>query len=160
MNDQEYEVQRGRLLALADRWVSAIGLGWWDIELAYARDDYEPTPNTKDTSIAQCKADWRYGHATITWNMPELPALSDEKLERCFVHELMHCFLSEARWRDGEDNDSLDHEERVATTLQKAFVWLRDGVLESPEKWRAPGAAVAVGEAPEGAGLVNPEPMA
>jgi hypothetical protein len=60
--------------------------------------------------------------------MPRVLELSDEDLERCVVHELVHVFLNEAR-ENGED--WLDHEERVASTLAQAFIWLRDHARES-----------------------------
>lgn len=134
MTDAEYEVQQARLLALADKWVKPLGLGWWDLDFAYARDDYEPpdslSPKERDRSLAYCNVDWRYGHATITWNMPRVAEQTDEKLERAFVHELAHIFLNEMRWARDGDADHLDHEERVATTLTKAILWLRDSLLE------------------------------
>lgn len=133
MNDSEYEAQRERLKALADKWVGPLGLGWWDLDFAYARDDYEPKhDNSRHDELANCRCDWRYGHAMITWNMPLAAEQSDEQLERAFVHELCHIFLNEMRWAREADTDGLDHEERVASTLTKAFLWLRDA-LEARE---------------------------
>lgn len=129
MDDAEFKRQKSRLLALSDKWVRPLGLAWWDIAYEYARDDYEAPPNASspDASLAKCAANWRYGHACITWNMPRVREIQDVELERCFVHELMHIFLSETR-ENGED--WLDHEERVASTLTKAFLWLRDSLTE------------------------------
>lgn len=107
-------------------------MGWYWIELAFARDDYEP-PNSrssKDHSLAHCSTDWRYGTACITWNMPLVREQSDDKLEMAFVHELMHIFVNEMRWTATNDGDSIDHEERVTSTLTKAFLWLRDALVE------------------------------
>jgi hypothetical protein len=138
MTDAEYE-------ALAEKWIDAIGLGWWEIDLVYARDDYEAEPRgDASRSLATCSADWRYGHACITWNMPEVKDTPDAKLETAFVHELMHIFLSEARWIDKDtpkEHDSLDHEERVASTLAKGFLWLRDAIVRDPAAWGHGGAA-------------------
>ena len=131
MNDTEYEIQRQRLLALSEKWIKPLGLGWWDIELVYARDDYVPPGTTaRDDSLANCAASWRYGQAVITWNMPKVSAETDKTLERAFIHELCHIFLNEMRWANANDADSLDHEERVASTLTKAFLWLRDSLTE------------------------------
>jgi hypothetical protein len=133
MNDEECERQKQRLRCLADKWVQSIGLGWWDIDMAYARDDYEapPAASSPDRSLAYCSADWRYGHACITWNLPMVRDTPDDKLERCFVHELMHIFLSETR---ETGDDWLAHEERVASTLTKAFLWLRDALTDGTEQ--------------------------
>lgn len=139
MTDAEYATQRDRTHALVTRWANALGLGWWEITNEWARDDYrEKARSTNDgaVSLATCRPDWRYAHAAITWNMPEIAELSDAKPEAVVVHELQHVFLHEARWRDGDDTDSVDHEERVATTLAKAFLWLRDAVLADPKAWR------------------------
>lgn len=136
MDDAEYEHQKQRLLALADKWVRPLGLGWWDIQYAYARDDYEPPKqaSSEDHSVAHCSADWRYGYACITWNMPLVREQDDEKLERIFVHELQHIFLHEMRWTADNSDDSIDHEERVASIYTKAFLWLRDALLEQQQQ--------------------------
>lgn len=129
MNDGEYEQQKERLRALAERWIKPLGLGWWQIDLIYARDDYElPAGSSSDRahSLAHCSCDWRYADASITWNMPLVKEQSDEELQRYFVHELGHIFVSEMRWARDNDHDGLDHEERVVTTLAKAFLWLRE----------------------------------
>lgn len=124
MTDAEFQAQRERIEPVAQRWIAALGLGFWSITLVWAREDYhESEPGTPRSSIARCKADWRYAHATITFNVPKFVDEDDDDLEGIVVHELMHVFLSEARWVDGEDSDSLDHEERVATMLAKAFRW-------------------------------------
>lgn len=140
MDDQEYARQKQRLLDLADKWIKPLGLGWWDISFEYARDDYVAPENASspDASLAKCAANWRYGHACITWNMPRVREIEDAELERCFVHELMHIFLSETR-ENGED--WLDHEERVASTLTKAFLWLRDSLAEGQPQTESPEAA-------------------
>ena len=131
MNDTEFEVQRQRLLALAEKWVGPLGLGWWLIDFEFARDDYvAPGTTARDDSLAKCVAHWRYGQAYITWNMPLVAQQKDEYLERAFVHELSHIFVNEMRWTAGNDADAVDHEERVCSTLTKAFLWLRDSLIE------------------------------
>ena len=136
MTDAEYETQRQRLLDLADKWIKPIGLGWYKIDHEYARDDYEPPDHkgtAKENSLAHCHTDWRYGTACITWNMPVVKEQNDADLETAYVHELSHIFLHEMRWTAGNEEDSLDHEERVASTLTKAFLWLRDSLVEAKD---------------------------
>ena len=129
MDDKEFEAQRQRLLALAEKWIGPLGLGWWDIEFAYHRDDYvAPGTTARDDSLGCCTASWRYGQAMIHWNMPKVAEQKDALMETAFVHELIHVFLNEMRWTAGNDADSLDHEERVASTLTKAFLGLRDSL--------------------------------
>jgi hypothetical protein len=107
--------------------VAALGLAWWDIEFAYERGSFEVDGEKAPSTVASCAANWRYGQAYIQFNMEQVAEQSDEKLERVFVHELMHIFLNETR---ENDDDWLDHEERVATTLTKAFLWLRDSLTQ------------------------------
>jgi hypothetical protein len=134
MNDHEFETQKARLLALSEEWIRVIGLGWWRITHSCDRsgedfaDSVRKEGGFRSQSVARCFPEWKYGIATIVWNMPELEHLDDEELERVFVHELMHIFLHETR--QSVDGDWLDHEERVATTLAKGFLWLRDHVRE------------------------------
>ena len=135
MNDAEYETQKARLLALLEAWVKPIGLGWWRVTLSYDRtgedfaDSIRKEGGFRSQSVARCYPEWRYGIATIVWNMPEVAHLDDEELESTFVHELMHIFLHETR--QSEDGDWLAHEERVATTLAKGFLWIRDAAREA-----------------------------
>lgn len=134
MTDAEYEAQRERVRPLFEKWVRALGLGWWELKLEFEREESAaPITGTQyhtgtwGTAFL-CNVDWRYSRGTITAYMPLLGSMSDEELERSVVHELCHVFLNEARTADKDD--WLDHEERVATTLTKAFLWLRDSVRE------------------------------
>ena len=67
-------------------------------------------------------ADWRYRSVEIDINVPSMSEQSDRDLDTYFVHELMHVFLNEMR----ANEDRVNHEERVATTLADAFIWIRD----------------------------------
>lgn len=133
MNDAEYEAQRARLQDLAERWCNNIGLGWWRITNSYDRtgEDFHDSVSVvggfRTGTVARCFPEWRYGIATIVWNMPEVETQDDEQLELVFVHELMHIFLHELR--GDEDGDHLDHEERVASTLAKGFIWARNAAV-------------------------------
>lgn len=132
MNDEEFEAQRQRLHVLAERWIKPIGLGWWNVEMTYVRTDFEIKGQPEPDTVGSTTSSWKYAHAHIRWNMPQVKEQTDDELERAFVHELMHIFLSETRM--GADHDDwLDHEERVASTLAKAFLWLRDSLQQEPE---------------------------
>jgi predicted SprT family Zn-dependent metalloprotease len=43
-----------------------------------------------------------------------------DSIEKIVVHELMHVFLNEMREK------GIDHEERVATMLSQAFLWVKE----------------------------------
>lgn len=141
MNDEEYEVQQARVQALFSKWVKPLGLGWWVITTEWVREYKNAEPkgkvfgtNERDVCL-NCSASWKYGTATIRCYLPLIADMSDTELEQSIVHELMHIMVNECRV-DGDD--WLDHEERVCTTLAKAFLWLRDSLL--PEKGPAEAA--------------------
>lgn len=123
MTDSEYEAQKARIQALIERWVKPLGLAWWKLNFEWERDRCKDDVTLGDgysTHVAmRCYADWRYMEATIIVFLPSVAERRDDELEPLFVHELMHVFLREMREK------GLDHEERVATTLAKAFVWVR-----------------------------------
>ena len=127
MTDDEYETQKARIAPLIERWVKPLGLGWWKIDIAYRRERFDPKGDGERFSegevLGKCWANWRYGEACITLSMPAVADLKDDELETAFLHELMHVFLNETR---EAGDDWLCHEERVASTLTKAFLWLRD----------------------------------
>lgn len=128
MDDAEFLQQKQRIMAIAEQWVRPLGLGYWRVDLGYDRDgsDFADTMQTvgafESGAAARCFPDWRYCIATVVFNMPRIAHLDDEELEGIVVHELMHIFLHEMRERSG----ALGHEERVATSLAKGFIWIRD----------------------------------
>lgn len=134
MDDAEYEHQKARIQALIERWLKPLGLHWGRTTFIYERDSGEfqrlrdehcgDNSGLDRPAVAFCTADWRYGQASIYFNMLVVAGEDDDVLEEYFVHELMHIFLSEMR------EEGRDHEERVATTLAKAFLWLRDHLAE------------------------------
>lgn len=154
MDDAKYEAQRERIVMLAKRWISAIGLGWWRITNSYDRTGEDFADSTtraggfRTGTAARCFPEWRYGFATIVWNMPEVAEMDDEVLENTFVHELMHIYLHELR--GDEESDHLDHEEHAATSLAKAFIWIRDAAAEGtmgPQTGVEPTPEAPAGEA-------------
>ena len=144
MNDAEYEQQKARVQAVFERWVKPIGLGWWQIDVFWHRDErygddvrYAGTPRA---CAAQCYADWEYMTASIEIYLPVIAQLDDEALEYAILHELAHVFLSEMRPNeDVRTQADAKHEERVATTLAKALIWARktgydEGLAAQPER--------------------------
>ena len=131
MKIKAFKAQRRRIQRLEKRWAPLLGLRWWSIDYLYydKRKHYaKATDCDGQTSAAQCFADWRYSTATISFNLPIWAALSDDKAEWVFVHELMNIFVNELRpHRDG----CTDHEERVCTWLAQAFLWVRGEVVDN-----------------------------
>lgn len=123
MNDAEYAAQKARIVALIERWPKPLGLAWWRITHVYDRDTTPPGGSSAASQVtARCDADWRYLYGRLTWYMQAVADLEDDELEQVFVHELMHVFLNELRHDDPNHNAA---EERVASHLASAFIWLR-----------------------------------
>jgi hypothetical protein len=125
VTDREYAAQKKRIKTLFNKWVSPLGLGSWKIEILFARLGIRE--NDKDEKwlayfITECR--WEYQQALIRVSAPDVATLDDRELERDFVHELAHCILNEAKHFSAEDGS--EHEERVATQLTNAFIWLRE----------------------------------
>lgn len=72
----------------------------------------------------------RDGHLQRYGTLPVMEELTDDELEEIFVHECGHILVNEMR---GDPDDWLDHEERVVSTLTKAFLWVRSAFAEGPD---------------------------
>lgn len=101
-----------------NKWIPKLGLDWWEITCHYCDShSFIDTENDKD-ALAFCHVNWPYMTATIRVNKDHLEDEEKGNVEMIAVHELMHIILNEMR----DDCDSIDHEERVATILAKAFL--------------------------------------
>ena len=128
MTDAEYRVAKKRIEALIEKWARPTGLRWWKIQYEYFRGPFPAypgeVPNGRgDEPAADCKVRWQYGKAWIRFDVDALGPYTDKELEWVVVHEHMHVFLNEMR------EEGVDHEERVASNLADAFIWLRESIL-------------------------------
>lgn len=103
-----------------------LGLLWWHIDISYI-DDAKELARLEylvgdKIVLGRTYVDWRYGTATIYFNLPGFVGLDDEEVELAVLHELVHILVNEMR--EGERH----HEERVVTGLTKAFLWVREEV--------------------------------
>lgn len=111
-----------KLKSLFDKWITRLGLRWWDIEVHW-HDDPETILNEFGNEegnilvVARTHVRWEYARAWIHVNLPLMKQLSDQEAERCIVHELVHILVNEMR--EGETH----HEERVVTQITKAIFW-------------------------------------
>lgn len=123
MTDAEYAEQKARIQKLIDKWLEPLGLCWWRITFEWDRTTHvEPEGNAAGSwcTVAKCAVRWKYFQACMTWRLLNILHVSDEDLEHFFVHECMHIFLNEMR----EEDEDLGHEERVASMLTNAFLWV------------------------------------
>jgi hypothetical protein len=95
-------------------WVHWTGLGYWDIGVTFE--------DMCEENLDRCgisHVNWEYLTANLTFYIKPLRRVSPATIELAVVHELMHVLLNEMR------ENGIDHEERCATQLQKAFVWVK-----------------------------------
>ena len=125
MNDAAVEEQKVRVMGFIDLWLVPLGLGMWNITHKWNRGEHAES-NQADRVVMTCTAWWQYLSAALEYFLPAVAARDDEDLEECIVHELIHMHLSEMR-STGLDHE---HEERVATQLSRAFLWVRNAAAK------------------------------
>lgn len=133
MKRKAYKRQRARIQVYFDKWITWLGLRWWDLEIHYydKRKTFRKGTDARSHQTAMTiHARWEYGMASIAVNVPVLADLSDRELEEAVVHELTHALINEMR----EDDPDRKHEERVVTTLTNAFMWTRNGARTKERK--------------------------
>lgn len=139
MTDKEYNEQRTRVRKLIKKWHQTLGLNWWRLKYEFKREKSEKdSDDDKDwATTARCIASPNYLDATIIFYLPEIATMDDNELEETVLHEMMHVFLSPMSTKEKDDE-----EERVATTLARAFIYTYLDTVKSskkklPEKKRA-----------------------
>lgn len=122
MKQKAFEAERDRCQRYFSDWVPKLGLAWWQVEVNYYDKRKIFRKNKKADTIAAMRiwCDWRYMDMQIAVCTPVTRQMDAEELERTVVHELCHALVNEMR------ESGIDHEERVVTTLTKAFMWVRD----------------------------------
>lgn len=113
---------RDLLASSFEKWIKALGLGWWNIEVHYYDVPGEIVRlfrqiDNGDVVPAFVDTNWMYGTAKISVNLPAFEDMEPKQVERIVVHELCHVLVNEMR--EGE----LHHEERVVTGLTNAIFW-------------------------------------
>ena len=98
-------------------WVRWLGLGYWTMSMAFCSGLKKASNNI--WLAGYCHVEWKYLKAWVTFYPKAMRQMTEWEIERVVIHELMHVFLNEMR------ETGLDHEERCATQLQKAFSWVK-----------------------------------
>lgn len=122
MKPKVYRKAHARIQATFDRWITALGLRWWSIEIWYydSRKGFLKASGASGPNVAMRNTTkWEYGMVTIQVCVPALAKMSDDELDRAVVHELLHTLVNEMR------DEGIKHEERVVTALTKAVFWVR-----------------------------------
>lgn len=129
MDDKQFAAEKKRVEKVLLKWAKALGLRhtWW-MHYKWFRGPLPPYPDETTEYAAEammdCKVHWQYLKAFIRVNCEMTAEHDDEALEWAAVHELMHVFLREMR------EEGILHEERVASQLANAIIWLRDDVAK------------------------------
>ena len=134
MTDATSEQLQARIETIAHEWKECLGLSWWNISFHYYRDSgvyAESGENLSLESKAHTSASWAYLDAAIHFNLSGLFDYNDTQLEEVVVHEFMHILVHEMRSVANCECEQFDirHEERVCTTLQRAFAWTKEHFL-------------------------------
>lgn len=118
-NETEVRLVGAKLRSYMAKWSPLLGLSNWEIDV-----EVHPTRSEESEYIDfEVKSDWRYLHGGLRAYAPAIMELDEREIETSFVHELLHCVLSEMRPSKREERDLLaDHEERVATILSRALI--------------------------------------
>ena len=116
---------RKRVMRAFTKWLTPLGLGWWEVNIHWYSKPKDilklfQADREGDEVAAKLYADWRYGVASLSINLPAFRHMKQWKIERVIVHEFLHALVNETR--EGE----IKHEERVVTSLTKAVFWIRD----------------------------------
>lgn len=134
MTDKEYNTQKARIRILFKRWRSLLGLSGWQInhnffdDTGYFQDkDASLNGESAPGCLAFTTVSWEYLEASIFWNLPSILPLTDPELEDVLVHECTHILLKEMQaWKSCDCPHDMRHEERVCTTIARAFVQTKD----------------------------------
>ena len=121
------KVERARALVEASlkKWLKPLGLLWWDVQVHFYDDPADIVNVFKCDEdqvivVARTYVTWQYATANLHFNLIALVGMSDDKVERIVVHELVHILINEMNEQEQH------HEERVVTGLTKAFLWVED----------------------------------
>lgn len=120
MNDKEYAKQKKRVKKYWDKWFESIGLAWWKIDITWDREREEGTPS----QLGKTETRWQYRTAAVTFNLPEIAIVTDERLEECVVHEMTHILVGGLH--DLRDDQSREITEYTVTTIARAIIWARE----------------------------------
>lgn len=128
MTDKEYKEQKARVKKYIDKWFKVMGLGWFRVDMEWAREHDGETG-------ARTLSSWQYRNATITWFLPQLAKYEDEVVESTVVHEFCHVLLSGlAQTQQEDDNNSGNQINEYTTELvASAMKWVREvGKADKP----------------------------
>lgn len=117
MTDKEFAAQKKRVMKFWDKYFTAIGMGWWAVEVNWSREREADSSNT----IGITHASWEYRQGNVTFFLPTCADLNDEQLEEAVVHEMVHIIAEGIH--DTRDDQAREITEYTVTSLARAIVW-------------------------------------
>lgn len=128
MTDKQFEKERRRVRKLWDKWFRPIGMGWWQVDLSWARERDEDEPATAGLTTTN----WQYRTAHVTFFLPSTAELNDEKLEEVVVHELVHILCGPIQ--DMSTDERREITEHTVTTIARSLIWSREAGEKAKRK--------------------------
>lgn len=130
MDDKEYRKQKARIKKYMDKWHSTLGLRWFDVDIIYDRS----ISNDGSAAITDMGR-WSYRSFDITFYMPIMAELNDERFEEVVVHELVHCltapFAMNMQGSEENSNYRRDIMEQTTTIITNAIEWSYQAGIDS-----------------------------
>lgn len=111
-------------------WIKYLGLEHWEITITqlHMKEYYQKEGNESYNTLGRCHVMWPYMRAEVVINLDALSdCSSDEMVKKYAIHELLHIVVNEMR---DDDEENIDHEERVVTMLTSAFARVQEGTNE------------------------------
>jgi len=131
MKKKAFKQQKSRVVPLFSKWAGRLGLQNYLITVTYysKKKDFRKESKAPRTAVMSVTPDWRYLVADIRVCVPRLVDLSDEDIERCVIHELLHVVLNHVfGWKLKRGLDEISHEEHVVSHLTSVIYSLQKPV--------------------------------
>lgn len=75
------------------KWSERLGLSYLGLSVTHVYSEGVADDDGAET-VASTEFNWQYRQGRIVWYLPNVPALTNEELGGCVVHELLHCLLN------------------------------------------------------------------
>lgn len=123
MNDETFETQRARVLAIVERWKPVIAYGW-RLDVAWSRGPFQVGGAIDAECVGAIGYAWDYLEATVTFDLAQCETLSDERIEEVVVHELSHLLVAPAV-ESGSRSVLLSRKEHMTTLIARSLLAAR-----------------------------------
>lgn len=122
MTDIEFELAKERVIRLASKWSSRMGMGWFTIIYIWCREKYQGDQPWE--TMMSTTTEWAYRKAQISIYLPSLPQ-SDSEVEAMLVHEFCHILLAPEQQQLDKETCS-QYAEAATENVARAILWSSD----------------------------------